>query len=78
MLMIFVHAACPQPVAFWTTGSFVNGMLKKPPTTPPASLMAMVMVVMANLTRDTVAKASNRFRRSIEAVVEAGGNFSED
>jgi hypothetical protein len=39
--------------------------------------MAKITDVMANLPRNTVAKACRRFRYRIEAVVEAGGDFFE-
>ena len=49
--------------------------MNRAPHTTAASLMAKIMEVMGNLSRDTVAKASRRFHSRIEAVVEAGGNF---
>ncbi len=39
--------------------------------------MAKITEVMANLPRDTVAKACRRFCQRIEAVVEAGGDLFE-
>ncbi len=40
-----------------------------------ALLMVDIMQVMVNFTRDTMAEASKRFRRRIEAMVAAGGDF---
>jgi hypothetical protein len=40
-----------------------------------ASLKAEITEVMANLLRDTVAKACRRFCQQIEAMVEAGSDF---
>ncbi len=51
--------------------------VNKAPHNTAASLVAKIKEVMANLPRDTVAKACRRFRHRIEAVVEAGGNFFE-
>jgi hypothetical protein len=51
--------------------------VNKVPHNTAASLMAKITEVMANLPRDTLAKACRRFRQRIEAVVEAGGDFFE-
>jgi hypothetical protein len=47
----------------------------KTPHNMAASLMVDIMQVMVNFTRDTMAEASKRFRRRIEAMVAAGGDF---
>jgi hypothetical protein len=51
--------------------------VNRSPHNTAASLKEKITDVMANLPRDTVAKACRRFRRRIEAVVEAGGDFFE-
>ena len=47
------------------------------PHTSVASLKAKIKTVMANLDRETVAKACRRFRTRLEAVVAANGDFIE-
>ena len=45
------------------------------PHTSVASLKPKIKMVMANLDRDTVAKACRRFRTRLEAMVAANSNF---
>ncbi len=51
--------------------------VKRSPHNTATSLKAKITEVMANLPRDTLAKACRKFRQRIEAVVEAGGDFFE-
>jgi hypothetical protein len=51
--------------------------VNKAPHNTAASLMAKITEVMATLPRATVSLACKRFRRRIEAVVDAGGDFFE-
>jgi hypothetical protein len=49
--------------------------VNKAPQNTATLLMFKITEVMANLLRDTVAKAFKRFRPCIKAVVEAGDDF---
>jgi hypothetical protein len=51
--------------------------VNKKPHNTLASLQTKIMEVLACLPRTTVATAYKRFRRRLEAVVEAGDDFIE-
>ena len=52
-------------------------LVNKAPHNTSGSLMAKIKEVMADLDRDTVARACRSLRPRLEAVVEAGGDFIE-
>jgi hypothetical protein len=52
--------------------------VNRSPHNTAACLKGKIMEVMANLPRDTGAKACKRFRQRIEAEVEVGGYFSNN
>jgi hypothetical protein len=67
------HPDC-NPLDYYIWSVFERDVNRSPHNTA-ASLKAKITDVMANLPRDTMAKACRRFRQRIEAVVEAGGDF---
>ncbi len=65
-----------NPLDYYIWSVFERDVNRSPHNTA-TSLKVKIMDVMANLPRDTMAKACRRFRQRIEAVVEAGGDIFE-